>query len=143
MKLRSPLKTGGAVGLGVFALSAVNSGTAFAAGAGGANSPMGWAPMPDPADGTVVSPPFSPTLTVGERAHLEIFDELDFDVFSHHDWERLSESHAQNIRVHWPDGHYTDGSFAKLVAEGQARRRHGGSGRLGPRMCGSRSTLCE
>jgi hypothetical protein len=52
---------------------------------------------------------FCSTQTVGERSHLEIFDELDFDVFSHHDWERLSESHAQNIRVHWPDGHYTDG----------------------------------
>ena len=48
MKLRSPLKTGGAVGLGVFALSAVHSGTAFAAGAGGANSPIGWGRCPIP-----------------------------------------------------------------------------------------------
>ncbi len=109
MNLRSLLKTGGAVGLGVFALHAVQSGAAFAAGAGGANSPKGWAPMPDPSDGSVVSPPFSPTLTAEERTHLQTFDELDFDVFSHHDWKRLSESHAQNIRVHWPDGHYTDG----------------------------------
>jgi hypothetical protein len=25
------------------------------------------------------------------------------------EWDRLGESHAQNVRVHWPDGHYTDG----------------------------------
>ena len=30
-------------------------------------------------------------------------------MFTHADWDRLGESHAQNIRVHWPDGHYTDG----------------------------------
>jgi hypothetical protein len=30
-------------------------------------------------------------------------------VFSHQDWSRLGESHAPYIRVHWPDGHYTDG----------------------------------
>ena len=37
-------------------------------------------------------PPFSPTQTVGERSHLEIFDKLDFDVFSHHDWERRAKA---------------------------------------------------
>ncbi len=65
--------------------------------------------MPDPAAGGVFSPPFSTTLTTEERAHLETFDELDVEVFSHHDWKRLGESRAQNIRVHWPDGHFTDG----------------------------------
>ena len=48
-------------------------------------------------------------LTHEERAHLKTFDELDFDVYSHQKWSRMGESHAQNIRVHWPDGHYTDG----------------------------------
>jgi hypothetical protein len=57
----------------------------------------------------VTSPPFPANLTAEERAHLETFDTLDFDVFSNQDWARLSESHAQNIRVHFPDGHYTDG----------------------------------
>ncbi len=37
------------------------------------------------------------------------FDELDFDVFSNQQWDRLKESHAQNIKVYWPDGHMTQG----------------------------------
>jgi hypothetical protein len=65
----------------------------------------GWPIDPAP----VPNPPFPEGLTRTERAHLRTFDELDFDVFSHADWSRLGESHAQNIRVHWPEGHYTDG----------------------------------
>ena len=41
--------------------------------------------------------------------HLKTFDELDYDVFSNEKWDRLHESHAQNILVHWPDGHTTSG----------------------------------
>jgi predicted ester cyclase len=41
--------------------------------------------------------------------HIETFDTLDFDVFSHQRWERLHESHAENIIVTWPDGHDTHG----------------------------------
>lgn len=41
--------------------------------------------------------------------HLKTFDELDYDVFSNEKWDRLHESHAQNILVHWPDGHTTTG----------------------------------
>ena len=37
------------------------------------------------------------------------FDELDFVIFSGAMWNRMGESHANNIRVHWPDGHFTDG----------------------------------
>ena len=33
-------------------------------------------------------------LTAEERAHLEAFDVLDFEVFSRQDWSRLGESHA-------------------------------------------------
>lgn len=135
MKLRSLLKTGGAVGLGVFALSAVQSGTAFAAGAGDANSPMGWAPMPDPADGTVVSPLFSPTQTVGERSHLEIFDKLDFDVFSHHDRERRAKAMPRTFA-------FTSPTLTTPMASTSTPP----TWLLwpsGPRMCGSRSTLCE
>src|SRR5471032_376549 len=40
---------------------------------------------------------------------LEIFDTLDFDVFSNQKWERLGESHAKDIVVTWPDGHETHG----------------------------------
>lgn len=42
-------------------------------------------------------------------SHLKTFDELDFDVFSNQKWDRLKESHAENIKVYWPDGHVTEG----------------------------------
>ena len=48
----------------------------------------------------------------GERAvkaHIVTFDALDFDVFTHQKWDRLHESHSQDIVVHWPDGHQTEG----------------------------------
>jgi predicted ester cyclase len=37
------------------------------------------------------------------------FDTLDFDVYSNQKWDRLSESHAPDIVVSWPDGHETTG----------------------------------
>ncbi|WP_343706293.1 ester cyclase [Flavobacterium sp.] len=37
--------------------------------------------------------------------NLEVFDTLDFIVFSNRDWARLHESHAKDIKVHFPDGH--------------------------------------
>lgn len=103
MNRRSMLKMGGAAGLGMIALQAVESGQT------GAFAASTWTPMGDPAQGDVPSPPFPKRLTIEERRHLETFDELDFEVFSHADWDRLGESHAENVRVHWPDGHYTDG----------------------------------
>lgn len=41
--------------------------------------------------------------------NLKIFDTLDFDVFSNQKWDRLKESHAEDIVVTWPDGHETKG----------------------------------
>ena len=41
--------------------------------------------------------------------HLTRFDSLDFDVFSNQKWDRLAESHANDIVVTWPDGHGTNG----------------------------------
>lgn len=41
--------------------------------------------------------------------NLETFDNLDFDVFTNQKWDRLHESHASDIVVHWPDGHSTTG----------------------------------
>jgi hypothetical protein len=41
--------------------------------------------------------------------HLARMDTLDFQVFTHQQWDRLSESHAKNIVVHWPDGRQTKG----------------------------------
>lgn len=43
------------------------------------------------------------------ETHLQTFDTLDFDVFTHQQWDRLHESHAEDIKVHWPDGHTTEG----------------------------------
>lgn len=52
--------------------------------------------------------------TLGDSAkmiaqNLMKFDTLDFDVFSNQKWDRLKESHAQDIIVSWPDGHDTRG----------------------------------
>lgn len=41
--------------------------------------------------------------------NLQTFDELDFEVFSNEEWERLHESHNEDIVVTWPDGHSTVG----------------------------------
>ncbi|PLY03923.1 MAG: polyketide cyclase [Desulfuromonas sp.] len=44
---------------------------------------------------------------VDER--LTTFDTLDFEVFTGQQWQRLHESHADDIVVHWPDGRTTTG----------------------------------
>jgi predicted ester cyclase len=48
-----------------------------------------------------------------ERATVEknltTLDELDFVVFSNQEWTRLHESHSKDVKVNWPDGHYTTG----------------------------------
>lgn len=41
--------------------------------------------------------------------NLKVFDDLDFRVYTGQKWEDLGESHAQDILVHWPDGHTTKG----------------------------------
>lgn len=43
------------------------------------------------------------------NGHIMTFDTLDFDVFTHQKWDRLHESHSNDIIVHWPDGHLTRG----------------------------------
>lgn len=43
------------------------------------------------------------------RAHIKTFDELDFEVFSRQQWDQIDRSHADEIVVHWPDGHQTRG----------------------------------
>jgi len=41
--------------------------------------------------------------------YLQKFDTLDYTVFSNQEWTRLHESHANDIKVYWPDGHVTTG----------------------------------
>jgi hypothetical protein len=43
------------------------------------------------------------------KAHLENFDDLDFNVFTNQKWTELHRSHAHDITVYWPDGHSTKG----------------------------------
>jgi hypothetical protein len=104
---RSLIRNSSAAGFGALALAAVAGGTDLAyadssTAGGGAGSTAG-------AERHGQRPGYPSGLSHAERKHLEIFDELDFDVFSHAKWDRLGESHARNIRVHWPDGHFTDG----------------------------------
>ncbi len=42
-------------------------------------------------------------------AHLESFDDLDYNVFTHQKWSELHRSHSTDVVVHWPDGHITKG----------------------------------
>ncbi len=51
---------------------------------------------------------FRAAAALGEQ-HLATFDDLDFNVFTNQKWDELSRSHAEDIRVHWPDGRVTEG----------------------------------
>jgi predicted ester cyclase len=63
-----------------------------------------------------ITPPPAPEVQAPEvEAHLKVFDTLDFDVFSNQKWDRLSESHAKDIVVTWPDGHETKGIDAHIA----------------------------
>jgi SnoaL-like polyketide cyclase. len=46
--------------------------------------------------------------------NLETFDTLDFDVYTHQKWDRMGESHAKDILVHYPDGSTTKGLDAHI-----------------------------
>lgn len=41
--------------------------------------------------------------------NLAKFDTLDFTDFSAQKWENFKNTHTQNVKVHWPDGHVTEG----------------------------------
>lgn len=49
-----------------------------------------------------------------EEKHLELFDDLDYNVFSGQKWDELGRSHAEDVIVHWPDGRTTEGIDAHL-----------------------------
>src|SRR5438552_12900942 len=62
-----------------------------------------------PAEHPQFPPPKPEPQAPGVELNLKTFDVLDFDVFSNQKWDRLGESHAQDIIVTWPDGHATKG----------------------------------
>jgi hypothetical protein len=41
--------------------------------------------------------------------NLATFDTLDYIVFTNQEWTRFHESHSKDIKVNWPDGHFTIG----------------------------------
>jgi len=49
-----------------------------------------------------------------ERAHLDNFDDLDFNVYSGQKWDQLARSHAKDIVVHYPDDSITRGLDAHV-----------------------------
>ena len=55
-----------------------------------------------------------------DKANLEknltTFDTLDYTVFTNQEWLRLHESHSKDIKVNWPDGHFTTG-IEKHIAD--------------------------
>jgi hypothetical protein len=100
---RRSVLSGGAAAFGAVALATV------AAGADPADAATRYQELiGDPAQ-TGEELPWPTGLTRQEFRNLKTFDELDFVVYTRQQWHRLGESHAKNIRVHWADGHYTDG----------------------------------
>lgn len=56
------------------------------------------------------------TDAAGVKTHIKTFDILDFDVYSNQRWDRLKESHAPDILVHYPDGSTTRGLADHIAA---------------------------
>src|SRR4051812_29029661 len=63
------------------------------------------------------SSPTASSQSVNDIAtNLATFDDLDFNVYTNQKWDELPKSHAQDILVHYPDGHTTTG-LAPHIAE--------------------------
>jgi hypothetical protein len=109
---RSLIRNSSAAAFGALAMAAVSSGTAMAYGStdkADTADTAGLTGTNGSASAAGQKPSYPPNLSAGERRHLQIFDEMDFEVFTGQEWGRLGESHARTVRAHWPDGHYTDG----------------------------------
>jgi len=63
----------------------------------------------NPLAGTNKPQPTSLAQAEREAAHLDLFDDLDFNVFTGQQWAELHRSHTRDVIVHWPDGHTTHG----------------------------------
>lgn len=62
----------------------------------------------------VTPPPAHEIQAPAVEENLKLFDTLDFDVYSNQKWDRLSESHHDNIVVTWPDGRETRGMASHI-----------------------------
>lgn len=93
--------------LRLFASMAILLAMAFSANAQSASK----SPAPSAAEVTKLRIQIK-ELTAGNelvQQYLAKFDTLDYTIFSNQQWVRFHESHAKNIIVHWPDGHFTTG----------------------------------
>ncbi len=50
-----------------------------------------------------------------QEKHLAIFDTLDFDFYSNQKWGMFNHSHADNIKVYYPDGSITTGLYPQHI----------------------------
>ena len=50
-----------------------------------------------------------------QEKHLAIFDTLDFDFYSNQKWQMFNHSHADNIKVYYPDGSITTGLYPQHI----------------------------
>ena len=50
-----------------------------------------------------------------QEKHLLIFDTLDFDFYSNQKWAMFNHSHADNIKVYYPDGSITTGLYPQHI----------------------------
>lgn len=43
------------------------------------------------------------------------FDTLDYEFYSKQQWDKFNHSHAENIKVYYPDGHVTEGLYPNHI----------------------------
>lgn len=46
---------------------------------------------------------------------LLVFDTLDYDFYSNQKWDKFNHSHADNIKVYYPDGSVTEGLYPQHI----------------------------
>ena len=46
-----------------------------------------------------------------------IFDTLDYDFYSNQKWDQFNHSHADNIKVYYPDGNITTGLYPQHIEQ--------------------------
>ncbi|HAH25684.1 MAG TPA: polyketide cyclase [Prolixibacteraceae bacterium] len=50
-----------------------------------------------------------------QNKRLAVFDTLDFDFYSNQKWDKFNHSHADNIKVYYPDGSITTGLYPQHI----------------------------
>jgi hypothetical protein len=50
-----------------------------------------------------------------QAQRLAIFDTLDYDFYSNQKWDMFNHSHADNIKVYYPDGNITTGLYPQHI----------------------------